>query len=192
MREPKDTGEFEIVRVNGGQKIQRYKAYEQGKILPLVCATLPLIGTDKIVELLRSGKKRILGNEWVLFMSEHKKVEDGTTLETLVRGLKEELNYTMENGFFEIDEQINLRYQDKKCQKPLRWKVNSYVVPIKSLSDLTPDGKEILEIRARPIDEVIQDLHKKRELYKKFSPDSFLKNLEKYTRRVIDLKNHNY
>ncbi len=192
MRETKDTGEFEIVRVNSGKKLQRFKAYEQGEILPLVCATLPLIGTDKIVELLRSRKKRILGNEWVFFMSEHKKAEDGTALETLVRGLKEELNYTMNEGFFDLDEEIKLIYRAKKCQKPLRWNLNPYVVPIKNLSDLTPDGKEIIEIRARPIDEVMHDIYKKNSIYKNFRPESFLKTLETHTRRVIELKKTNY
>ncbi len=192
MREPKDTGEFEIVRVNSGKKIQRYKAYEQGEILPLVCATLPLIGTDEIAELLRSGKKRLLGNEWVFFMSEHKKAEDRTTLETLTRGLKEELNYTMENGFFDLDEEIILKYRDRACQKALRWKVHSYVVPINSLSDLTPDGKEIIEIRSRPIDEVMHDLYKKKSIYKKFSPELFFKTIDMRTRQVIADNKINY
>ncbi len=192
MHASKDTGEFEIVRIGGGRKIQRYKAYEQGAVLPLVCATLPLIGTNEIAELLRSKEKRVLPNNWIFFMSEHEKAEDRTALETLVRGLKEEVNYTMENGFFDLGEEINLKYQDKKCQKPWRWKVHLYVVPIKSLSDLTPDGKEIIEVRSRPIDQVMQDIYKKGSPYKNFKPELFIKTIEMHTRRVINLKKSNY
>ena len=96
------------------------------------------------------------------------------------------------NGLFDPDEEIQLSYRDRESNLSLRWKVNPYVVPIKNISDLTPDGKEILGVRARPIDEVMREVYGKNSTYKRFSPESFFKLLEKHTRHIIDNINPNY
>jgi len=192
MHASDDTGELEIVRIRRGRQVRRWKAYEQGESLPLVCATLPIIGTDEIVELLRSPQKRVMGGEWIFFLSEHRKAGDDSARSALARGLKEELSYVARNGFFDPDEQMDLSYLDTQSKLYLRWKAYPYVVPIRSLSDLTPDGKEILKVRARPIDEVIRDVYRKNSPYGHFSPESFLKALEKHTRHIMDNINPNY
>ncbi len=181
-----DTGELEIVSTSRGFKIKRWKAYERGEPLPLVCAVLPIIGTDKIVELLRSPKKRVMGGEWIFFLSEHQKASDTSARAALERGFREEVRYALEDKtFFDSRERRALSYQSTNCQNPLRWKAQIYVVPIKDLSALTPDGNEILDVRTRHINEVMHDVYKKNSSYKGFSPESFLKALEQHTRRVI-------
>ena len=193
MHASDDTGELEMVKIRRGRQGSRWKAYEQGESLPLVCATLPIIGTDKIVELMRSPQKRVMGGEWIFFLSEHQKPRDDSGRSALVRGLKEEVGYDSKRyGLFDPDEQISLRYQSAEHQKPLRWRVHPYVVPIARLSDLTLDGKEILEVRARPIDEVMCEVYRENSPYRRFSPKSFFKVLEKHTRHIINNINFNY
>ncbi len=172
--------------------MQRLKAYEQGESLPLVCATLPIIGTDEIVELLRGPQKRVMRGKWIFFLSEHQKACDDSARSALVRGLKEEIGYAIRHGFFDPDEQIDLRYQSAECQTTLRWRAHPYVVPIRSLSDLTPDRVEIIDIRARPIDEVMRDVYRKNSPYRHFTPEKFLKVLEKHTRHIMENINLNY
>lgn len=190
MHALKDLEESEIVALNPdnkrSRKVQRWRAYEQGESLPLVCATIPIIGTDKIVELLRSPKKRVMPNEWIFFLSEHQKASDDSARTTLERGFKEEVGYDLSRKrLFDPDERINLRYKSIDCRRPLLWKAGIYVVPIRRLSELTPDGDEILDIRERPIGEVLCDVYKKGSPYKRFSPEEFFKALEKHTRYII-------
>ena len=191
MHALKDLEESEIVVLNPNDKrsrrVQRWRAYEQGESLPLVCATIPIIGTDKVVELFRSPKKRVMPSEWIFFLSEHQKASDDSARTALERGFKEEVGYDLRRKrLFDPDERINLRYKSIDCRRHLLWKAGLYVVPIIRLSELTPDQDEILDIRERPLEEVLRDVYKKGSPYKRFNPEKFFKTLEKHTRYIME------
>lgn len=189
MHEPEDSEELELVKLAYPSKsrklVQRHQAYEQGRPLPLVCATIPIIGTEKIVELFRSPSKRVMGGEWIFFLSEHQKPTDHSPRRALNRGFNEELGYRLDkNNIIDPQEHINLKYRETACQRTLSWSANIYVVPIRDIKELNPDKEEILDVRVRPLEQVMKDVYRRNSPYKHFSPRVFLETLEKYTRQL--------
>lgn len=184
MIQPEDSGEMELVPLPSGRAVQRWKAYKNSEPIPLVCATLPIIGTTKVAELLRSNKKRVLRNQWTYFMTEHQKHTDKLPLDALRRGLHEELGYELTEHKDPL-QKIQISYVHAGKQ-PLKWIAHLYVVPIRSLDELTPDGKEIVEVRARPLTTIINESLRSGSRYHRFKPASFLGTLNYHTQKVIE------
>lgn len=186
-----DSGEFDLVNItkrgNPRRVVrERVVAYEMGERLPLVCATMPIIGTNNIVELFRSPKKRVMGNKWIFFLSEHEQIKDASPRQALKRGFQEELGYRPKE-ILDTRNSINIEYHLKNCTpKVLRWSAHIYIVPVRNIDDLKPDGEEILDIRSRPLSEVIHGANLKRSAYRMFSPHSFMEYMFAQTQIVLD------
>ena len=167
--------------------VRRGSAQRQGVRLGLACVTLPIIGTDKIVEILRSPEKKLFPNEWVCLVSEHQQSKEVSIYSTAVRGLYEEIGYKIFPDLIrESGKPINLSYLNPKDGNQLLWRAHLFVVPIRSLEELTPDGVEIIDIRARPIDEIFEEAKNKNSCYQKFKPKRFMTELYNHTKKVID------
>src|SRR3989338_9044072 len=108
---PEDKSEIELVPLQDGRHVRRWKAHEDSETLPLVCATIPIIGTDKLVELLRSPKKRVLGGQWIYWMSEHQKHTEKSPIEALRRGLREEVGYDLSGEYINLNKPILISYE---------------------------------------------------------------------------------
>ncbi len=173
----------EPVSPTKGKPVKRGKAQDCERRLNLVCATFPIIEKNKIVELKRSPEKRILGNKWVCFLSEHSKPEDHTLLNTLRRGVREEVKYNFRRNFYDPKVTLDVSYNDE--DESFFWAIGLFVVPIRSLYQLIPDEKEIVDIRERDMDEVFKESKKKNSIYHGFKPIYFMDRLEKYTRQTL-------
>ncbi len=169
-----------------GKPVKRGKAQDCKRRLNLVCATFPIIGKNKIVELKRSSEKRILGGKWVCFLSEHSKPEDHTSLNTLRRGVREEVGYNFRRNFYDPRDTLDVSYSHE--YESFFWAVSLFVVPIRSLYQLIPDEKEIIDIRERDMDEVFRESKKKDSIYHEFKPIYFMNRLERYTRHITNNK----
>jgi hypothetical protein len=175
----------ELVSPNKGKPVKRGKAQNYGRRLRLACATFPILGTNRLVELKRSPNKKILGDQWIFFLSEHAKHEDNEIISTLRRGVYEEVNYKFRRDFLECHKEGLLDISYEGANEIFYWSVGLFVVPIRSIGLLKPDGKEIIEIRERNIDEVFCETKKSDSIYKGFRPNSFLKILEQDTRNIL-------
>ena len=178
-----ESEEMELVPLPSGRIIERWKAHEDSETLPLVCATLPIIGTNKAVELLRGSQKRVLPNHWIYWMSEHQKHTEKTPLEALRRGLREEVGYDLTKDYYDPHQSILISYENKGIK--LNWLAHLYVVPIHNFSELTPDGKENVDLRVRPFNKIVEEALKKGSHYHRFKPESFLEALNYHTKHVL-------
>lgn len=174
----------EVIPIDGNIVLPRWKASQSGRILPLVCATLPILRKGKIVELLRHKDKKVLGGEWVPFLSEHVKPRDNSDLNAIRRGAKEELGYfPLISAVYNPKDSMNIAYISEE-NNILYWRASLFVIPIRSIKQLTPDLTEIVDIRERNIDELFREIKKKDSIYSRFWPREFLVKLEQYTREI--------
>jgi isopentenyldiphosphate isomerase len=166
--------------------IKRGDAHHMQSQLGLVVATLPIVHTNKLIEVYRSPKKEVLGGEWLCFVSEHIKPNDAWSNAALKRGLLEELNYNpLHSGIDGNNQCMDLTYRANENGKEYRWIVYPFVVPIRSIRQLRPDGEELLDIRERNIDDIFDGVYKTDSPYRGFNPPEFMRMLECITRDVM-------
>lgn len=173
-----------------GKSVKRGKAQDYGRRLRLVCATFPILGSNNLVELKRSPEKRVLGGKWIFFLSEHAKSEDVgakdvDTLQTLRRGVNEELNHRFRWSFYDPQDVIDMSYQGDS--EKYFWSASLFVIPVRSVRQLRPDGREILDLRVRNIDRVFEEARSRDSVYSGFKPNSFIERLEGHTRKALEL-----
>ncbi len=180
----------EAVSPTRGKPVKRGRAQDYARRLNLVCATFPIIGKNKIVELKRSPEKRVLGDKWLCFLSEHSKPGDHTFLNALRRGAREEVGYSFKRNFYDPKDTLYISYDGEK--ESFFWTAGLFVIPIRSLHQLNPDKKEIVDIRERDIDEVFREAKKDNSIYERFKPEDFMKRLEEHTRHTLNSKRKKY
>ena len=154
--------------------ITRERANKEGYVSPIICATLPLLGTNKIIENLRGPKSDFLSNEWLFFATEHRKASDDTYLATLIRGMKEEFNYEVnEQKIYNPRLEAEISYELPGGKRAVKY-AKFYVVPVKSLDDLSPDGEEVIELRERRYSAIRKAIIRGSHLLSKIEPKHFL------------------
>ena len=151
----------------------------------LVCATFPILGTENIVDLYRNPDRKVLGGEWICCLTEHVIKEDQSLMGAVIRGTKEELGYKpLQRLITEIRPSFDLSYTSPE-EQIFRWNIRLFVIPIRNIKQLNPDGKEILGLRERPINEVFREARQKDSFYQRFKPKSFIDKIERYTQKVM-------
>ncbi len=175
----------ESVSPANGKPVKRGPAQNYGRRLNLVCATFPILKNGKIVELKRNPEKRVLGDEWIFFLSEHVVPKDQGSLNALRRGVSEEVNYKFRWDFYDPRDTPYISYEHEKEQ--LFWSAGLFVIPIRDLRQLRPDYQEILDIRETDMDKVFAEARRKDSIYGRFKPSSFIEKLERHTRHALTL-----
>ena len=151
----------------------------------LVCATFPILGTNNIVELYRNPDRKVLGGNWICCLTEHVIKEDSSLMGTVKRGTKEELGYNpLQRSITELRSSFDLSYTSPEGRL-FRWNTRLFVIPIRNIKQLNPDGKEILDLRERPINEVFEEARQRDSFYQRFKPKSFMEEIEGYTQKVM-------
>ena len=154
--------------------ITRERANKEGYASPIICATLPILGSNKIIENLRGPESGFLPDEWLIFALEHMKTSDVNYISTLIRGLKEEFNYKInEHKIYNPRLEAEIGYE-LPGGKRIRKYAKFYVVPVENLEDLTPDGEEVTELRERKYQVVRKSIIRGKHLLSKTEPKHFL------------------